>query len=239
MWITVLLLAVAVNFEPTRLGMITLLLTKPRPMWQLVTFLSCWLTMSASAGLVVLFVFHTGFLQTGHDHGPKIQIVIGAAAVLIAALLASNLPLGASFSRPLVGAAIGSPDGTALPPGRPPALDRLVSRAGQVVKTESLWFPGITGVWLALPSPDYVAMLILIAASGAAPLTQVGALITWLAVANGVAAVPLASYLIAPERTRAWLSMLNDWIRARRRRDFAMLLAVVGTVMVAVGVSGL
>jgi hypothetical protein len=236
MWITVLLLAVAVNFEPTRLGMITLLLTKPRPLRQLVTFLSCWLTMSASAGLLVLFVFHTGFLKTGHNNGPKIQIVIGAAAVLVAALLASNLPLGTS-RKPLVGATIGGPG--SLSPSKPPALERLVSRAGQVVKTESLWFPSVTGVWLALPSPDYCAMLILIAASGAAPAAQVGALVTWLVVANAVAAIPLASYVIAPQRTRAWLSMLNDWIRARRRRDFAMLLAVVGAVMVGVGVSGL
>ena len=90
-----------------------------------------------------------------------------------------------------------------------------------------------------MPSVDYLALLVLIAASGAAPLTQAGALFTFIVVANAVVTIPIASYLVAPEKTRALLGRLHDWVLARRRRDFAALLAVAGFVMIAVGINGL
>ena len=47
--------------------------------------------------------------------------------------------------------------------------------------------------------------------------------------------IPLLGYLVAPDRTRAALSALYDWLRSRGRRGVAALLAVVGCVLLAVG----
>ena len=56
MWTTVLVLAIAVNFEPTRIGLVPLMLVRPRPLLQLFAFLCGCLAMTLSIGLLVLFV---------------------------------------------------------------------------------------------------------------------------------------------------------------------------------------
>jgi hypothetical protein len=44
-------------------------------------------------------------------------------------------------------------------------------------------------------------------------------------VAFALVELPLVAYLVAPDRTRARMAALNDWIRSRRRREVAVLLA--------------
>ena len=56
MWITILVMAVAISLEPFRIGMTVLMLNRPRPMLQLLAFLSGGFAMGISVGLVVLFV---------------------------------------------------------------------------------------------------------------------------------------------------------------------------------------
>jgi hypothetical protein len=46
-------------------------------------------------------------------------------------------------------------------------------------------------------------------------------------------------YLVAPERTRATLAAVYDWLKARGRRGFAALLAVVGCMLLGVGIAAL
>jgi len=103
----------------------------------------------------------------------------------------------------------------------------------------SLWVSGLAGMGIALPSVDYLAALALILASGAAAPTQVGALLMFNVVAFALVQIPLVAYLLAPDKTRASMGALNDWIRSRRRAEVATLLAVVGCVLLAVGVRGL
>ena len=57
--------------------------------------------------------------------------------------------------------------------------------------------------------------------------------------AFGFVELPLVCYLVAPDRTRATLSALQDWVRTRRRRDVAILLAAVGCVLIGAGLAGL
>jgi Sap, sulfolipid-1-addressing protein len=76
-------------------------------------------------------------------------------------------------------------------------------------------------------------------ASGAAAATQVGALLTFNAVAFTLVEVPLLAYVVAPDRTRALMAVLHNWIRARRRLEVAAILSVVGCFLVAVGIAGL
>jgi uncharacterized protein involved in exopolysaccharide biosynthesis len=44
---------------------------------------------------------------------------------------------------------------------------------------------------------------------------------------------------VAPDRTRAALSTLQDWLRTRRRRAVTVLLTVVGCVLLVAGLAGL
>ncbi|MFT8179734.1 GAP family protein, partial [Mycobacteroides chelonae] len=56
MWTIVLLMALGVSVEPTRLGLTVLMLNRPRPLLQLFVFLCGAFVMGLSLGLTLLFV---------------------------------------------------------------------------------------------------------------------------------------------------------------------------------------
>ena len=97
----------------------------------------------------------------------------------------------------------------------------------------------VAGLGIALPSVDYLAVLALIVASGAAAAAQFGALLLFNVVAFGFVEIPLLCFLVAPDRTRAALSALQDWLRLRRRRAVTVLLTAVGCVLLIAGLAGL
>jgi hypothetical protein len=194
--------------------------------------------VTTGVGLLVLLVFHHGIFTGLNISGPKVQIAMGAIAVLIAALLATKLfkpkePKETKESLPV------DPSGAPVERAAGGPLAKLSKRARHLVHGESPWLSGVMGLGVAVPSVDYMALLVLIAASGVAPMVQVGALLTFVVVGDIVVAIPLLCSLVAPERTRAVLHVLQNWVRARSRRDFAILLAVIGALMIAFGIHGL
>jgi hypothetical protein len=49
----------------------------------------------------------------------------------------------------------------------------------------------------------------------------------------------LISFLVAPTKTRVWVQRFNDWIRTRTRRHAGAFVAVVGLILIGVGLHGL
>lgn len=225
MWTTLLVLAMALNFEPTRLGVIALLLIRPRPIPQLLAFLAGSFLTSASAGLAVLLVLHRGIPSETRFDGARVQIAVGIIAVVVAAFLAKG-----------GGAGPHSEEGAG---GRSRMLGWLTTQAEKLAHGSSPCFAAAMGVGLAIPSVDYLALLFLIATSGVQLQVQITALLTFLTMANAVLLVPIISYLLAPRRTRSALERLRSWVLARRRRDYAILLTIAGCLMIAVGIRGL
>jgi hypothetical protein len=224
MWFTLLVMAVAVSLEPFRIGMTVLIINRPRPGLQLLAFLTGGFAMGTAVGLVVLFVLRPA-MGSAHFTLPRVQIVVGAVVLANAALVATGV-LGGKRS-----------DGS---PGRISRMaGPLATRTRQLLNGRSLWAAGAAGLGIALPSIDYVAALALIVASGAAAATQFGALILFNVVAFALVEIPLVCYLVAPDRTRAALSALHDWLRLHGRHGVAALLAVIGCVLVGVGFAGL
>ena len=210
MWITLLVMAAAVSLEPFRIGMSVLMLNRPRPHLQLAAFLCGGFLMGLSVGAVVLFAVESRLLASSHFTLPKVQIVIGVLALLAAAFVACTTGR------------------TRTPPAW---LTRLLD--GQ-----SLWVAGAAGLGIALPSVDYLAALAIIAAGSATAATRLSALLVFNIVAFALVEIPLLAYLVAPERTLQAMTRLHRWIRARRRREVAGLLAVVGIVLVTAGFLG-
>lgn len=225
MWITLLMMAVAVSLEPFRIGMTVLMINRPQPVLQLLTFLTGGFVMGISVGVIGLFVLRPA-LGSGHSSTlPKVQIVVGAVVLINAALVAAGLLGG--------GRDVGQP-------GRENRMRApLVTRARQLLDSRSLWTAGVAGLGIALPSVDYLAALALIVASGAAATTQFGALILFNVVAFALVEIPLLCYLVAPTRTRSALTALYEWVRSQGRRGVSLLLAAVGCVLLAVGFAGL
>ena len=102
-----------------------------------------------------------------------------------------------------------------------------------------MWFAGALGVGIALPSVDFVALLLLIAASGESLEVQTTALFTFLIVANTILLIPMIGYVAAKEKTIRILENLRTWVLARSRRDYAVLLAIAGALMITVGLKRL
>lgn len=203
------------SLEPFRIGMTVLMLNRPRPMLQLLAFLMGGFVMGTTVGALALFIFRP-LLGSAHFTLPRVQIAIGVTALLIAAAV-------------LVLAALGWK--------RPP--ERVVpARVKELLQGRSLWVAGVAGLGIALPSVDYLAALAIILASGAAPATQIGAVLMFNAVAFALVEIPLVAYLLAPNPTDRALSGLYSWLRARRPHQTAAIFAAVGGLLVVAGISG-
>ncbi|WP_349270150.1 Sulfolipid-1 exporter Sap [Mycolicibacterium parafortuitum] len=218
MWFTLLAMAVAVSLEPFRIGMTALMVNRPRPALQLFAFLAGGFAMGLAVGMVVLFALRPA-LSSAHFTLPRVQILVGLVVLCTAAVVGSGL--------------VGRP----RDPDRGPGF--VARHARRVVEGRSLWTAAAVGLGTALPSVDYLAALALIAASGAAAATQFGALLAFNAVAFALIEIPLLCYLVSPDRTRAALASLNAWIRARGRYGVCALMAVVGAVLLVIGLAGL
>lgn len=225
MLISLLVMAFAVSVEPFRIGMTVLMLNRPRPVLQLLAFLCGGFTMGISVGLIVLFVFRRRLPGSTYFTLPRVQILLGVLALMVAAVLAAKAFLGQH---------------AATSSGRSgPSSGNFAGRTQRLLNGPSLWIAAFVGLGIALPSVDYMAALAVILASGAAVATQVGALLIFNVVAFALVEIPLLAYLLAPKATRTLMAALNDWIRTRRRAEVATLLAVVGGVLLAVGVAGM
>lgn len=217
MLITLLVMAFVVSLEPFRIGMTVLMLNRPRPMLQLLSFLCGGFAMGMTVGLLVLFVFRRRMLESSYFTLPRVQMLIGVLALLVAAALAAKAWTGRFGPRP----------------------GMLAMRAQRLLNGRSLWTAGMAGLGIAMPSVDYLAALAVILASGATAMTQVGALLAFNVVAFALVEIALLAYLLVPQATHTSMAALHDWIRSRRRIEVAILLAAVGCVLVAVGMAGL
>lgn len=220
MWIPLLVMAAAVSLEPFRIGMTVLMLNRPRPLLQLLAFLAGGFAMGTAVGVVVLFLLRPA-LGSAHFTLPRMQLAVGALALVAAAVFATGRPAG------MLGTA----------PAREPG--RLATRTRALLGGHSLWTAGAAGLGIALPSIDYVAALTLIVASGAAATHQVGALLLFNVVAFALVEIPLISYLVAPERTRAIMAALHGWLQTQRHLKVAAVVATVGCVLLVAGFAGL
>ncbi len=229
MWITVLLLGVAVNFEPTRIGLVPLLLSRQRPLLQLLTFLICGLAVSLSAGMLILFMAQRAPFATSGAGGSQAQTVIGLLALAAAAIMAASWMRGHRRS--------GRDHIKPNEPARrnlPPSAGALISNMQHLLATShSPWIAGLAGAGSGLPSVDYLAVIAIIAASGAPPMQQAAALISFVLTGSLVVMAPLAGYLVAPVKTRRMIDRFGSWIRSRSRIEYAGLLAAAGLMMIA------
>ena len=208
--------------DPLRIGITVLVVSRERPMLQLLAFWLGGLVMGFAVGLGVLFLlrdFALDFMQ--HEESAAatsgvalIQIAVGALALTIATLIAAGFRMR-TRPRQL---------------NTPAVFTRLSSRVG------SLWMAFLLGGWLGTPL-QYVAALAAILASGADAGTQIAAVIVYQVVALALAEIPLASSLFAPDEDASGHVWVHDWVLARRRQLIAAIIGVVGIFLVVNGMA--
>jgi hypothetical protein len=229
---TVLLLGIAVNFEPTRIGWVALMLTRKKPLLQLMAFSLASLTMSLGFGIFFLFISQPDLLQIASFDGGRTQIVIGAVALAISSIMALHWVSTRRHHHAIF------PDFDASAQKAQPRPSAKYTDWGRRIlqKGSSPWGAGLVGIGSGLPSVDYLAVLAIIATADTTPSQKAAALITFVLMGSLLILAVLLGFLMAPYKTLDVLDRLGFWIRSRSQIEYAGLLAVVGCLLI--GLSG-
>jgi hypothetical protein len=245
MWATVLLMAVVVAIDPGQVGAVAYILSRQRAMRLLIAYFLGGFGVSLISGGVILFILGQADLGKSSSIPPEIEITVGALALAVAALVGSGVA-GRLRDRAQRRRAVDKPRDR--PPradsGRDrveqmPGFDKLPHRLQDALHNESPWTVWIYGVAVGMPSAYYLAALAAILESGVVTGAQIGALLAFNLVAFAIAEIPLVSFALAPEATRARLDQLYTWISTHHRLVVTLLTGLVGVYLVVVGVSKL
>ena len=182
------------------------------------------------------------------------EIAMGVLVVTIAALLAlrtrarhraPSLAGGAASSTPVADEGASNPISRLLARGKESqdgangeprsGFRRLLGRAQDAWESGALWVAFVIGFW-AGPNPSLVLFaLTTILTSGAEIGLQIVAAIAFIVETLAVVEIVLLSNLVTPTKTQAFLRVLHDWVRARRRQVLVAMLTLVGLALVAQG----
>lgn len=232
MWTSVLVLAIALNFEPTRFALVPMLLSRRNPVMQLLAYSVGSIVVNLIFGMLILFVFRHNPLGTDASTGGKVQLAVGVLALVIAAIMTARWQRG----RNLVPVEATASD----EPGTTRGIDKVFVGARAILwKGGSPWFAGLLGMAVGLPSVDFMAVLVIIATSHKSPLEQTAALVTFIFVGGFVILAPLTVYLFAPAKTLQRIEQFAAWSRSRSQLEYAGLLAVAGVILIGIGWSRL
>ena len=234
----VLALSLLAAIDPVRIGITALLISRPRPMLNLVAF---WVGGMA-AGIVaavgaLLFLrdltlsVETALVSADSSRSVAyLQFAIGVLAVSLAALMLARFGARQRIAVPVTG---GESAVLLLEPNAPTGSSRLSIRGR--LEGGSLAVAFVAGVALATPPVEYIAAIIAIMASEPTAAAQVGAALMFTVVAFTVVEVPLITYLTSPAQTLAVVRRLNDWISARRQAIPAIVIGAIGFLLLVSG----
>lgn len=247
MWAAILFFAFAAAQDPVRIGIMALLISRPRPMSNLFVYWLGLMVTGYGAALAALFSLHDLLLPVmrvvnsiaAHPAVPPIQIALGVLAISAAAVLAAS-----SLVHQTADALM--PDGdssiVALQPKTPTVFSRLpLPRMSWTALLDrgSLRMPFVAGLCTSTQLVEFWGAMLVILASGTGAGTRIVAALIFTLVAFAVIEIPLVSQLISPAKTQVVVTHVHDWLRARRRPIFIFLLSVIGVLMVAKGLARL
>lgn len=244
MWGIVVLLALVSILDPIRVGITAILISRPRPMANLLVYWLGLMAMGLGIAIPVLLllpdriypVTEAVVSATESPVVPPLQIAFGVLAVPVAAYLILRSWARRSAKVP-----------TAV------AADPLTLQATPPVGTSRFSWPALlggrwgnslgvafaAGMFSATPPLEYCLVLLAIVASGAAVPTQITAILVFVVIAFAVAEIPLVSYLASPTWTRSVITRLQHWMREFRARITATALGVFGVFMFVQGFAGI
>lgn len=255
MWSQILGLAFLVSLNPMLLGFILLVISRPRPVQNLLAFWAGCMAVNVPIFVGSLLVAHLvpSFASFAADvatasPGSSIkpfQLGSGLFALAVAVLMATRMALK---SRSKSTASVGTGDGASVltadgddadtsDPKEPGVLRRLFERGRDAWDGGALWVAVVLGLAYVPPPPLLLMVITIVAASGVAVGTQVIAVLTFVFAMLLIFELVLVGYLVAPATTQAVLRPVHDWALAHRQGVLLVLFTVVGLWMVYTGVS--
>jgi hypothetical protein len=255
MWSSVVGLALLAGFNPIRLGLTLLVISRPRPIQNLVAFYIGCLTGAIPPIVVPLTLLHVTPMLSSWTEPPTpesnstsghIQIGIGAFALAVAVVLTVRLLTRQRVPVPAAGDPPQTDKTTAIsrllgrqedaPEEGGSIFRRVLRRARASWENGSLWVSWLIGGVLGGPPPgEAIFLFAIIATAGASATATATAAIVYLVGMLSIIEIMLVSYWASPTKTHAALQMLHDFVTTHRHKILIAIFTVVGVTLVARG----
>jgi hypothetical protein len=244
MWSAVLFFGIIAAQDPVRIGIMALLMSRPRPLSNLLAYWFGLMATGFGAALAALFFLHdflVPVVQLAHSMAahpilPPIQVALGVLGLSAAGMLVMPRSV-----RQVAYALMptGDPANQTVEPTRTPTvLSRLaVPRLSwtAVLEGKSLRMPFVAGMCTSTQLLEFWGAMLVILASGRAAGTQVAAALVFTLMAYIVTEIPLVAYVLSPAKTQSVVMGMHGWLSARRRPIFAMLLGAISAMLLVKG----
>ncbi|MUM19292.1 GAP family protein [Mycobacterium sp. CBMA271] len=260
MWGSVLALAALVALNPIRLGITLLVISRRRPVPNLLVYWAGCLLGCIPAVLLPLTLLHVtpmfrSFTESAASSPAirHVQLGMGLLALVVAALLAAwprirrrqpvatgnaSVLIKDSQTPSLVSRLLGHADDDDTH-GKS-AVGRLLRRTRAAWEGGSLWVAFLIGVMLGGIEPDAGLFLIaILVTSGAATGTQIVVAAVFIVAVLGIVELTLICYLIAPTKTEGAVQVLHDWALTHRRKILVAMCMAAGVSLLIHGLSGI
>jgi hypothetical protein len=264
MWRELLGLAFLMSLNPVLLGLILVVISRPRPVQNLLAFWVGALIVNVPSFLVALFALHLvpsfasfaknlATAEPGSSVKP-LQLGTGVLCIVAAVFIAARLRSRKRENQPVAAGTGGDSSVLVLDPEdstpEPRPVGRIRGAIGVVVsklrrllhhgkgawENGALWVALVLGIGYMPPPPLVLLVDTIIVGSGTAMGTQVLAAVVFVFATPAVFEVALISYVIAPARTQAVLEPVHNWALAHRQLVLLVLFAVVGVWQLLTGV---
>lgn len=232
--------ALAAAAYPQLLAIVVVILTRPEPRRLLWACYLGALTVSIGCGVVVLLLFRDreGVVgSTAHRLGAAPFLVVGAIGVVLGLLITNErgrAQLGSKVPRIRRRRAT-PPDESA----RPGAASRWKSSAtGALARGSAMVAIGV-GAVLGIPGPFDVLALGRVVTAGYALVSAIVIVVIFNLIKFVLIELPIVSYAVDPNGTAARVDRFSRWMRANQIRVIGLVIAIIGLVLIARGISRL
>lgn len=214
MWGAILLAALIAAFDPIRLAVVYLVISRPDPIRNLIAYMAgCVAACSYMLVLPLILLNKADIAQfDGSNVGP-VRIWLGVGALVLAAVLVL-----VRFRTPRFGS----------------VLQTVGRRARKLWHRGGVWTSAAVGVAQGGPPWDALALLFaMIVITDATVTMQIVSAITLAVVMLAVVEVILIAHLVNREKAQVTLEKVCEWVTGHRRQFLAAVSAMAGVYLLA------
>jgi hypothetical protein len=225
--VQLLVLAFEAALYPTLLAAVVILLSQPRRLRLLATYLAGGLTISIGLGLVLVFVVQGSSALSSNKSGLSwgADLAIGGLALLVAVALATG-----SDERLRARRAKHKEPPSHAAEKRDPWSQRILARGSAPIVF-------LAAMAINVPGAAYLIALKDIAQDNHSAGTDVLLIVGFNLIMFLLAEIPLVGLLLAPERTDALVTRMNQWLSRNGRRIAIVISAVLGIFLLVRGIA--
>jgi hypothetical protein len=234
----IFIFALAAAVYPTLLAIVILILARPHPVRLFTGFLIGGMTMSITVGLAILGLADTSNLGTTSSNSPRpvINLVLGVLFLCLGFVLASGRDVPGAGRRATRKATKAAKAEEAAKAAEEGGEEPKESWATRLLTRDSMALAIVLGVVLNLPSVWYLAALKEIDDGGYSAVANILLVVGFNLIMFALIEIPLAFYLLMPDRAAAAVARFDAWTRSHLRQIGVVLALIAGTYLVIDGI---